>query len=98
MTASSLSLKKNGSPYSISKFEGKKGQLVSIRVDSLFEEFPPYIVLLNSKGQIVAADNDKDGRYTALIDRAKLPEDGTYYVVVLSAIPQQKGAYRLTVF
>jgi hypothetical protein len=98
LTASSLSLKKNGSPYSISKFEGKKGQLVSIRVDSLFEEFPPYIVLLNSKGQIVAADNDKDGRYTALIDRAKLPEDGTYYVVVLSAIPQQKGAYRLTVF
>ncbi|MBF2008688.1 MAG: pre-peptidase C-terminal domain-containing protein [Chlorogloeopsis fritschii C42_A2020_084] len=98
LTASSLSFRKTGSPYSISKFEGKKDQLVSIRVDSMFEEFPPYIVLLNSKGQIVATDNDKDGRYTALIDRAKLPEDDIYYVVVLSATPREKGAYRLTVF
>jgi hypothetical protein len=98
LTASSLSFRKTGSPYSISKFEGKKDQLVSIRVDSMFEEFPPYIVLLNSRGQIVATDNDKDGRYTALIDRAKLPEDDTYYVVVLSATPREKGAYRLTVF
>ncbi|MFQ4142772.1 peptidase [Chlorogloeopsis sp. ULAP02] len=98
LTASNLSFRKTGSPYSISKFEGKKDQLVSIRVDSMFEEFPPYIVLLNSKGQIVATDNDKDGRYTALIDRAKLPENDTYYVVVLSATPREKGAYRLTVF
>ncbi|MDM9380796.1 pre-peptidase C-terminal domain-containing protein [Chlorogloeopsis sp. ULAP01] len=98
LTASNLSFRKTGSPYSISKFEGKKDQLVSIRVDSMFEEFPPYIVLLNSKGQIVATDNDKDGRYTALIDRAKLPENDTYYVVILSATPREKGAYRLTVF
>ncbi len=98
LTAQSSSLRKNGSPYNVSKFEGKRDQLVSIRVDSIFEEFSPYIVLLNSKGQIIATDNDKDGKYSALIDRAKLPEDGTYYVVVLSPVPQQKGTYRLTVF
>ncbi|NWF61659.1 MAG: pre-peptidase C-terminal domain-containing protein [Fischerella sp.] len=98
LTASSLTLRQNGSRYNVSKFEGKKDQLISIRVDSILEEFPPYIVLLNSKGQVIAADNDKDGRYTALIDRARLPEDGTYYVVVISAIPQKTGTYRLTLF
>lgn len=98
LTANGFNLRKNGSPYNVSKFEGKRDQLVSIRVDSVLEEFSPYIVLLNSKGQVIAADNDKDGRYTALIDRAKLPEDGTYYVVVISSVPQRTGTYRLTVF
>ena len=98
LTANGSNLKKNGSPYNVSSFEGKRDQLVSIRVDSVLEQFSPYIVLLNSRGQVIAADNDKDGRYTALIDRAKLPEDGTYYVVVISSVPQRTGTYRLTVF
>lgn len=98
LTANGSNLRKNGSPYNVSSFEGKRDQLVSIRVDSVLEEFSPYIVLFNSKGQVIAADNDKDGRYTALIDRAKLPEDGTYYVVVISSVPQRTGTYRLTVF
>ncbi|WP_315784102.1 peptidase [Fischerella sp. JS2] len=98
LTANGSSLRKNGSLYNVSKFEGKKDQLVSIRVDSVLEQFPPYIVLLNSRGQVIAADNDKDGRYTALIDRAKLPKDDTYYVVVISSVPQRTGRYRLTVF
>ncbi|BAY08286.1 PPC domain-containing protein [Calothrix sp. NIES-2098] len=98
LDAQSLTLKQNKSPYDVSKFEGKKDQLVSIRVDSEFEEFSPYIVLLNSQGKIVAADNAKDGKYSALIDRARLPEDGTYYVVVSSANPQERGRYRLTLY
>lgn len=98
LAANGSKLKNNGSPYSVSRFEGKKDQLVSIRVDSVLEQFSPYIVLLNSKGQVIAADNDKDGRYTALIDRAKLPEDGAYYVVVISSVPQRTGTYRLTIF
>ncbi|MBW4434653.1 MAG: PPC domain-containing protein [Pelatocladus maniniholoensis HA4357-MV3] len=98
LAANGSKLKNNGSPYNVSRFEGKKDQLVSIRVDSVLEQFSPYIVLLNSKGQVIAADNDKDGRYTALIDRAKLPEDGTYYVVVISSAPQRTGTYRLTIF
>ncbi|MCP6757773.1 MAG: peptidase [Fischerella sp. CENA71] len=98
LTANGSKLKNNGSPYNVSRFEGKKDQLVSIRVDSVLEQFSPYIVLLNSKGQVIAADNEKDGRYTALIDRAKLPEDGAYYVVVISSAPQRTGTYRLTIF
>ncbi len=98
LTANGSKLRNNGSPYNVSSFDGKKDQLVSIRVDSVLEQFSPYIVLLNSKGQVIAADNDKDGRYTALIDRAKLPEDGTYYVVVISSVPQRTGTYRLTIF
>ncbi|WP_243713956.1 PPC domain-containing protein [Nostoc sp. 106C] len=98
LTAQSLTLKQNKSPYDVSKFEGKKDQLVSIRVDSEFEEFSPYIVLLNSQGKIVAADNAKDGKYSALIDRARLPGDDTYYVVVTSANPQERGRYRLTLY
>ncbi|GAB1538824.1 hypothetical protein NUACC21_14880 [Scytonema sp. NUACC21] len=98
LTQESPIQRKSGSPYNISKFQGKKDQLVSIRVDSIFEEFSPYIVLMNSQGQIIAADNDKDGRYSALIDRAKLPGDDTYYVVVISANGRERGRYRLTVF
>lgn len=91
-------IRKNGTPYKVSKFKGEKGQLVSIRVDSTFEEFSPYVVLLNSRGKIIATNNDRDGRFSALIDRAKLPEDDTYYVVVTSVAPRQTGAYRLTIF
>ncbi|KAB8320017.1 peptidase, partial [Tolypothrix campylonemoides VB511288] len=98
LTPEGLTLKQNRSPYNVSKFQGKKNQLVSIRVDSVFEQFSPYIVLLNSKGQIVASDSDKDGKYSALIDRARLPEDDTYYIVVISANAQERGTYRLTLF
>lgn len=98
LSAASLTLKQNSSAYNIAKFQGKKDQLVNIRVDSLYEDFSPYIVLLNSQGQRIAVDNDKDGRYSALIDRARLPQDDTYYVVVISASPQQRGKYRLTLF
>ncbi len=98
LSQKSRTLKKNSNPYNVSQFQGRKDQLVSIRVDSIFEEFSPYIVLLNSHGKIIASDNDKEGKYSALIDRARLPEDGTYYVVVISAIPQERGTYRLTIF
>ena len=98
LTPGGLTLKQNRSPYNVSKFQGKKNQLVSIRVDSIFEQFSPYIVLLNSKGQIVASDSDKDGKYSALIDRARLPEDDTYYIVVISGNAQERGTYRLTLF
>ena len=91
-------LRKNGSPYDVSAFKGKKNQLVSIRADSIFEEFSPYVVLLNSQGKIISSDNNKHGGYTGLIDRVKLPDDGTYYVVVISAIPRERGTYRLTIF
>ncbi|WP_335010618.1 peptidase [Nostoc sp.] len=100
LTAKSSTLKQNGGAYNISNFQGKKNQLVSIRVDSVDEEFSPYIALLNSQGQTIAIDKDKDkdGVYTALIDRARLPQDDTYYIVVTSKNPQERGKYRLTIF
>ncbi len=94
----SLTLKKNRNSYDVSKFQGKRDQRISVRVESVYEEFVPYVVLMNSKGQVVASDLDKDRKYSALIDRAKLPEDGTYYVVVISAVPQENGRYRLTMW
>ncbi|OKH51624.1 hypothetical protein NIES2101_17805 [Calothrix sp. HK-06] len=98
LTTRSSTIRRNGSPYSVSKFQGRRDQLVSIRADSVFEDFSPYVVLLNSRGEVVARDNDKDGRYSALIDRVRLPQDDTYYVVVISAIARERGTYRLTVF
>ncbi|WP_138500270.1 pre-peptidase C-terminal domain-containing protein [Nostoc sp. PA-18-2419] len=100
LTAKSSTLKQNGGAYNVSNFQGRKNQLVSIRVDSVDEEFSPYVTLLNSKGQTIAVDKDKDkgGVYTALIDRARLPEDDTYYVVVTSKNPQEHGKYRLTIY
>ncbi len=100
LTAKSSTLKQNGGAYNVSNFQGRKNQLISIRVDSVDEEFSPYVTLLNSKGQAIAIDQNKDkgGMYTALIDRAKLPEDDTYYIVVTSKNPQEQGKYRLTIF
>ncbi|MBW4512990.1 MAG: pre-peptidase C-terminal domain-containing protein [Scytonematopsis contorta HA4267-MV1] len=94
----SPSLSQNRNPYNVTKFQGRRGQLVSIRVDSIFEEFSPYIVLLDSNGRVVSSEIAKDGKYSALIDRTKLPDDGTYYVVVVSSNPQERGRYRVTVF
>ncbi|HIK07426.1 MAG TPA: PPC domain-containing protein [Trichormus sp. M33_DOE_039] len=88
----------NGNPYNITKLEGKKGQLISIRADSVLEEFSPFIVLLDGQGRVVSSDNDREGKYSALIDRAKLPADGIYYVVVTSKTPTKSGRYRLTIF
>ncbi|GAB1542535.1 hypothetical protein NUACC21_52090 [Scytonema sp. NUACC21] len=93
-----LTLNKNKNFYDISKFQGRKYQRVSIRVDSVYEEFAPYVVLMNSKGQVIAQDIDKEGKYTALIDAAQLPENDIYYVVVISAIPHEHGRYRLSIF
>ncbi|NEU77821.1 peptidase [Nostoc sp. UIC 10630] len=100
LSANSSTLKQNGGAYNVSNFQGRKNQLVSIRVDSVDEEFSPYVALLNSKGQTIAIDRDKDkaGTYSALIDRARLPEDDTYYIVVSSKNPQERGKYRLTLF
>ncbi|MEH2291196.1 peptidase [Nostoc sp.] len=100
LTAKSSTLKQNGGAYNVSNFQGKKNQLISIRVDSVDEEFSPYVALLNSKGETIAIDKDKDksGVYSALIDRARLPEDDTYYIVVTSKNPQERGKYRLTIF
>ncbi|MBD2563707.1 MULTISPECIES: pre-peptidase C-terminal domain-containing protein [Nostoc] len=100
LSANSSTLKQNGGAYNISNFQGKKNQLVSIRVDSVDEEFSPYVALLNSQGQSIAIDKDKDnnGVYSALIDRARLPEDDTYYIVVTSKNPKELGKYRLTIF
>ncbi|MCC5615347.1 peptidase [Nostoc sp. CHAB 5836] len=100
LTAKSSTLKQNGGAYNVSNFQGKKNQLISIRVDSVDEEFSPYVALLNSQGQTIAIDQhkDKDGVYSALIDRARLPEDDTYYIVVTSKNPQDRGKYRLTIF
>ncbi|MDZ8070813.1 MAG: peptidase [Nostoc sp. DedQUE08] len=100
LTAKSSTLKQNGGAYNVSNFQGRKNQLISIRVDSVDEEFSPYVALLNSKGQTIAIDKDKDksGVYSALIDRARLPEDDTYYIVITSKNPQERGKYRLTIF
>jgi hypothetical protein len=100
LSAKSSTLKQNGGAYNVSNFQGRKNQLVSIRVDSVDEEFSPYVALLNSQGQTIAIDKDKDngGVYSALIDRARLPEDDTYYIVVTSKNPQERGKYRLTIF
>ncbi|MBD2529525.1 peptidase [Nostoc flagelliforme FACHB-838] len=100
LSAKSSTIKQSGSAYNISNFQGKKNQLISIRVDSIDEEFSPYVALLNSQGKMIAIDKDKDknGVYSALLDRARLPEDDTYYIVVTSKNPQERGQYRLTIF
>ena len=80
------------------ELQGKKNQLVNIRVDSTTEQFHPYAVLMNSKAQVIAMSEATNSKYSASIDRAMLPQDDKYYVVVNSSTPQVNGKYRLTVY
>lgn len=88
-------------PYAVYTFTGKKGNPVTISMRSADENVDPYLVLLDSKGKVIAYDDDGGAfvsGYTdlrgqpiggsdvdALINNFKLPADGTYTIVAARA-------------
>ncbi|MCL6436757.1 MAG: PPC domain-containing protein [Leptolyngbyaceae cyanobacterium HOT.MB2.61] len=98
LTDESPKLKQDGSSFQSYEFQGKRGQYVNIRADSLRAEFSPSIYLLNSKREIIATSSDRNYVYSALIERTQLPEDDTYYIVVNSMNPTGRGRFRVSVY
>jgi serine protease Do len=64
---------------------GRGGENVTIRLQSISagSNLDPYLVLLGAGGEIIAADDDSGGGRNAVI-RARLPREGTYYVLATS--------------
>ena len=97
LTNDSSTLKQDGSRFDVFELQGKQNQLVNIRLESVNEQFYPCVFLVNSKKEIIAWKYTKNAN-SVLIDNARLPKDATYYIVVNSVNPKDRGNYRLTVY
>ena len=60
-------------------FEGRKGQQISIEMNS--SEIDPFLQILDSQGRILAANDDIAPNNLNAIIAGKLPEDDTYIVI-----------------
>lgn len=98
LTEQSRKLTKDNSPFEVIEFRGRRDQIVNIRVESLRGEFLPSVYLVDSKDRVVATSSESNSLYTAQIERARLPEEGTYYIVVNSARPNERGNFRVSVY
>ncbi len=77
-------------------FEGKAGQTITLTVDARAPQtVDPLVILLQSNGNALVADDDGGGDYNARIDSFTLPADGVYVVVVTHAGGGSDGALRV---
>jgi hypothetical protein len=73
-------------------FEGKAGQVITIIMNS--NDFDPYLELYSPGGALLIEDDDGGGDYNAQIGAFRLPESGTYTIVVYS-LDDNFGLYEL---
>jgi len=80
-------------PYKVYTFEGKADQEVTIEMNS--SEIDPALLLVNSEASQLGANDDiaPDNPNARIV--VKLPEDGTYAVVVRSSATEELGSYTL---
>jgi hypothetical protein len=87
-------LSQDNSAYNISEFQGEQDRLVTIRASSY--NFFPVVFLLDSDDRILASNENPIGDRNATIEY-RLPQSGTYKVLVNSLRPTDRGTYRLTI-
>ncbi|HEY9874261.1 MAG TPA: PPC domain-containing protein [Candidatus Obscuribacterales bacterium] len=80
-------------PYKIYTFEGKADQEVTIEMNS--SEIDPALLLVNSEGEKLEANDDIAPDNSNARIAIKLPADGTYAVVVHSSATEELGSYTL---
>lgn len=77
-------------------FEGQAGQTITLTADARAPQtVDPLLILLQSNGDALVADDDGGGEYNARIDSFTLPADGVYVVVVTHAGGGADGAVRV---
>ena len=91
-------LEQNNRPFESFEFRGRRDQFINIRVDSTRAEFPPLVYMLDSKGKVVSTNRDDNSLYRVRVERAQLPEDDTYTIVVSSLRPEGRGKFRVSVY
>ena len=84
----------DGSLYDLYPFEGQSGQLIQIRLES--DDFDPYLILQNARGQQISVNDDSIGELNSTIT-VELPQDGTYQVIANAYDRSGQGVYHLQV-
>jgi serine protease Do len=75
-------------------FEGKKGQKISIQMNST--EVDPFLIMMNSAGKVMAQNDDiAPNNFNARIV-GTLPEDDIYTIIAGSFGASELGAYTIT--
>jgi CHAT domain-containing protein/Flp pilus assembly protein TadD len=85
----------DGSLYDIHPIEGQARQAITIRLES--NDFDTYLMLIDSEGQEIAANDDVSSSTTNSQLAVTLPADGTYGVVANALDESGRGGYRLMV-
>jgi hypothetical protein len=96
-TAKSAVLPSDSSLYEEHSFEGTTGQMIVIAAES--KEFDTYLVIFNSKGELLAENDNANEKNTNSELTLTLSTTGRYLVIVnaVKAPPEGKGKYSLTV-
>ncbi|MEB3340598.1 trypsin-like peptidase domain-containing protein [Okeania sp.] len=84
----------DNSYYDLYAFKGRAGQKISIDMSS--NQIDSYLILLDSKDQQLAQDDDSGGEKNARII-ITLPEDGTYKLLANSYEAGESGEYELKI-
>lgn len=90
----------NDSSVQFYSFEGKRDDVVNIRMNRLSGGLDAFLALLNPQQVEIATDDDSGGGKNALIEGYVLPADGTYTIIATRfdrAQGTSVGKYRLQV-
>ncbi|MFN8371655.1 MAG: PPC domain-containing protein [Anaerolineae bacterium] len=73
----------NDAPIAMYRFDGQENQVVSIAVTNASGDLNPEVILLGPDGHEYARNDDESSRSTdSLIDGVRLPQSGSYTIVV----------------
>ncbi|MGA7932533.1 MAG: trypsin-like peptidase domain-containing protein [Kovacikia sp.] len=86
---------KDGSLYQDYNFQGQANQ--TIKVATYSPDFAPYLLLVNANGKVIAESRGSAHDRDSAVLRLKLPQTGSYKVVVVTLKPGQVGKYSLMV-
>jgi len=67
------------------RYGGQRGDVITIEMNAESESLDPYLLLLDSSGNVLASNDDIvfGENYNARIDSIRLPNDGDYYIVAM---------------
>ncbi|MEO0540917.1 MAG: CAP domain-containing protein, partial [Cyanobacteria bacterium P01_A01_bin.105] len=85
----------DGSRFDMYQFEGRAGQLVTVRMSSA--QFDTYLLVLDQAGTVLAQNDDVGPNDTNSVLSVTLPESGTYQVYANAYDANGRGTYELTV-
>ncbi len=94
ITESDFFSEREGRHYASHKFSGKAHQIVSISLTS--DSFDPFLFLVDSKGNILARDDDGGSELNSAIV-FQLPNDGSYQVIATTYAEGAIGEYSISV-